>query len=82
MTTESLNVGRDGRADSLALEPGCVQFTNSDRLFFIQLYRWFPSVLKAITIIHHAFSVVESAASGTGKVELGSRHCGRGCRRR
>ncbi len=30
---------------------GRVQFTNSDRLFFIQLYRWFPSVLKAITII-------------------------------
>ena len=28
-----------------------VQFTNSDRLFFIQLYRWFPSVLKAITIM-------------------------------
>jgi hypothetical protein len=28
-----------------------VQFTNSDRLFFIQLYRWFPSVLKAMTII-------------------------------
>src|SRR6202011_748651 len=30
---------------------GRVQFTNSDRLFFIQLYRWCPSVLKAITII-------------------------------
>src|SRR6266446_4507735 len=30
---------------------GRVQFTNSDRLFFIQLYRWYPSVLKAITII-------------------------------
>src|SRR2546421_3751056 len=30
---------------------GRVHFTNSDRLFFIQLYRWFPSVLKAITII-------------------------------
>jgi hypothetical protein len=30
---------------------GRVQFTNSDRLFFIQLYCWFPSVLKAITII-------------------------------
>jgi hypothetical protein len=30
---------------------GRVEFTNSDRLFFIQLYRWFPSVLKAITII-------------------------------
>ena len=33
---------------------GRVQFTNSDRLFFIQLYRWFPSVLKAITIIRPA----------------------------
>src|SRR4030081_4123955 len=30
---------------------GRVQLTNGDRLFFIQLYRWFPSVLQAITII-------------------------------
>jgi hypothetical protein len=30
---------------------GRVQFTNSDRLFLVQLYRWFPSVLKVITII-------------------------------
>jgi hypothetical protein len=30
---------------------GRVQFTNSDRLFFILLYRWFPSILNAITII-------------------------------
>jgi len=30
---------------------GRVHLTNSDRLFFIQLYRWFPSVLKAVTII-------------------------------
>jgi transposase InsO family protein len=30
---------------------GRIQFTNSDRLFFIQLYRWFPSILKAMTII-------------------------------
>jgi hypothetical protein len=30
---------------------GRIQFTNSDRLCFIKLYRWFPSVLKAITII-------------------------------
>jgi hypothetical protein len=28
-----------------------VQLTNSDRLFFIQLYRWFPSILKAVTIV-------------------------------
>src|SRR6266542_4388433 len=30
---------------------GRVPFTNSDRLFFAQLYRWFPSVLKAVAII-------------------------------
>ena len=28
-----------------------VRLTNSDRLFFIQLYRWFPAVLKLITVI-------------------------------
>src|SRR5215471_10120968 len=33
---------------------GRVEFTNSDRLFLVQLYRWFPSVLKAITIIRPA----------------------------
>src|SRR5207247_6687890 len=30
---------------------GRVQLTNGDRLFLVMLYRWFPSVLKAITII-------------------------------
>ena len=30
---------------------GRVRLTNSDRLFFIQLYRWFPSVLNTVTII-------------------------------
>ena len=30
---------------------GRVRLTNNDRWFFIQLYRWFPSVLDAITII-------------------------------
>jgi len=30
---------------------GRVQFTNSDRLFFVLLYRWVPSVRKAMTII-------------------------------
>jgi transposase InsO family protein len=28
-----------------------VRLTNGDRLFFVQLYRWFPSILNAITII-------------------------------
>src|SRR3989440_7087132 len=30
---------------------GRVHLTNGDRLFFVQLYRWFPSVLKAVAII-------------------------------
>ena len=30
---------------------GRVRFTNSDRWFFIQLYRWFPSILKVVTIV-------------------------------
>ena len=30
---------------------GRVQFTNSDRLFFLQSYRWFPSIVKAMTTI-------------------------------
>jgi hypothetical protein len=30
---------------------GRVWLTNNDRLFFIWLYRWFPSVLKVLTII-------------------------------
>jgi hypothetical protein len=32
-------------------ERGRVRVTNNDRLFFIQLYRWFPSVLKVLSII-------------------------------
>src|SRR5260221_11636331 len=31
---------------------GRVQLTNGDRLFLVLLYRWFPSILQAITIIH------------------------------
>jgi hypothetical protein len=30
---------------------GRVRLTDGDRLFFIQLYRWFPTILKAITIV-------------------------------
>jgi len=31
---------------------GQVRLTNNDRLFFVQLYRWFPSVLRVMTVIH------------------------------
>src|SRR5262245_43409505 len=30
---------------------GRLEFTNGDRLFFVLLYWWFPSVLKAIVIV-------------------------------
>src|SRR6202051_4513487 len=30
---------------------GRVRLSNSDRWFFIQLYRWFPSTLKVLTVI-------------------------------
>jgi hypothetical protein len=31
--------------------PGRVRLTNHDRWFFIQLYRWFPSILQVLAII-------------------------------
>ena len=58
---------------------GRVRLTNSDRLFLVQLYRWFPSVLKAITIIRpetlvrwHRASSGESPAGN--RVHLGAGH--------
>ena len=30
---------------------GRVRLTNYDRLFFIELYRWFPAILKVLTIV-------------------------------
>src|SRR5437660_4880721 len=39
---------------------GRVRLTNNDRLFFIRLYRWFPSVLKVLTIIRPETLVLSS----------------------
>jgi hypothetical protein len=30
---------------------GRVRLTNNDRWFFVQLYRWFPSILQVLTIV-------------------------------
>jgi hypothetical protein len=30
---------------------GRVRLTNGDRLFFVQLYRWFPSILPVLQIV-------------------------------
>ena len=31
--------------------PGRVRLTNNDRWLFVQLYRWFPSILQILTIV-------------------------------
>jgi hypothetical protein len=31
--------------------PGRIRLTNHDRWFFIQLYRWFPSILSVLIIV-------------------------------
>src|SRR5260370_36194227 len=50
--------------------PGRVRLTNNDRWFFIQLYCWFPSILKVLTIIQPEPSCVgigpAFAAEGVG----------------
>ena len=37
---------------------GRARLTNADRCFFIELYRWFPSILEIITIIQPETSCV------------------------
>src|SRR5437764_8530306 len=71
---------------------GRVQLTNGDRLFLIQLYRWFPSVLKAITIIrpetlvrwHRAgfcrYWRWKSRTALSGMAHLSAEPCARYCR--
>ena len=31
---------------------GRARLTNNDRYFFVWMYRWFPSILKIVTIVH------------------------------
>src|SRR2546421_10661170 len=59
---------------------GRVRLTNNDRWFFIQLYRWFPSILQVLTIIRPETLVRwhRAAFAATGD---GSRAHGEGDRR-
>jgi hypothetical protein len=41
--------------------PGRVQLTNNDRWFFIQLYRWFPSILQFLCVPKTPFTTPELA---------------------
>src|SRR5580692_2561388 len=62
---------------------GRVRLTNSDRGFFILLYRWFPSILQVLTIIRPETLIRwhrrAFAAIGAGSHDL--REAGRRSRR-
>jgi hypothetical protein len=45
---------------------GRVQLTNNDRWFFIQLYRWFPSLLQALSDPRRSCAGTEPAFDATG----------------
>jgi hypothetical protein len=66
---------------------GCIQLNRSDRLFF-QLCRWFPSILKLITVVrpetlvrwHREGGVAATGAGSHAPREVGHRSaqsCGR-----
>ena len=44
---------------------GRVWLTNNDRWFLVQLYRWFPSILQALTIIRPQRAEAASPRSKT-----------------
>src|ERR1700738_3336088 len=46
---------------------GRIRLTNNDRWFFIQLYRWVPSILQVLTIIRSCVGIGPAfAATGVG----------------
>jgi hypothetical protein len=64
---------------------GRIDFTNGDRLFFILLYRWFPSIVRAVMIFRPETLVagIGLAFVATGAGSLGiqevSRQSTRNC---
>jgi hypothetical protein len=56
-----------------------VGLTNHDRWFFIQLYRWFPSILKVLTIIRP--ETLMRTGPDFGAIGVGNRVDGEGGRR-
>ena len=60
--------------------PGRVRLTNNDRWFFIQLYRWFPSILQVLTIIRPE-TLVRWHRAGFRRYWFGNHRGGEGDRR-
>ena len=59
---------------------GRARLTNNDRWFFIQLYRWFPSILKVLTIVQPK-TLMRWHRAGFRCFGVGSRARGEGGRR-
>ena len=59
---------------------GRIELTNGDRMFFALLYRWFPSILQAMTIVRPE-TVVRWHRAGCAVIGVGSRGGGEGVRR-
>ena len=60
---------------------GRVRLTNHDRWFFVQLYRWFPSILKVLTIIQPRDARALAQGRAFAATGVGSRAHGEGDRR-
>ena len=56
---------------------GRVRLTNNDRWFLIQLYRWFPSILKVLTIVRPE-TLVRCIVLAFAAIGVGSRVGGKG----
>ena len=48
---------------------GRALLTNNDRWFFLQMYRWFPSILKVVTIVHET-DAADSRPQADGRQSL------------
>src|ERR1700736_4687601 len=56
---------------------GRARLTNNDRWFFVQMYRWFPPILKVVTIIEPEWFIGPAFAATGG----GNRVHGEGARK-
>ena len=56
------------------------RLTNNDRWFFVQLYRWFPSILPVLMIIRPE-TLVRWHRAGFAAIGVGNRVAGEGARR-
>ena len=60
---------------------GRVRLTNKDRWFFVQLYRWFPSIQKVLTIVQPETLMRYGIGAAFAGIGVGNRALGEDGRR-